>query len=63
MGGDHCHKHLHLKCKGCGRLIHLDEKISHEFEESVLNIGGFAIEEGTLLLGTCVECIGGSEKC
>ena len=47
------------KCKGCGRLIHLDEKISHELESKVLSLGGFVIESGTLLFGTCADCTGG----
>lgn len=56
VGGDHCHNHLHLKCKGCGRLVHLDEELSRKFERAVLSAGGFMIEEGTLLFGTCKDC-------
>ena len=59
IGGAHCHNHMHLKCKGCGRLIHLDEEISHELESKVLSLGGFVIESGTLLFGTCADCVGG----
>ena len=59
IGGAHCHNHMHLKCKGCGRLIHLDEEISHELESKVLSLGGFVIESGTLLFGTCADCTGG----
>ena len=55
-GDEHCHRHLHLKCKTCGRLMHLDEGLSREFERAVLGSGGFTIEEGTLLFGTCREC-------
>ena len=47
---------MHLKCKGCGRLIHLDEDISKAFEEKILSLGGFAIEEGSFLFGRCREC-------
>ena len=56
VGGEHCHHHLHLKCKGCGRLVHLGEGESRRFERVLLDIGGFVIEEGTLLFGTCKEC-------
>lgn len=56
VGGDHCHNHLHLKCKECGRLVHLDEDLSRKFERAVLSAGGFMIEEGTLLFGTCKDC-------
>lgn len=56
VGKECCHSHLHLKCKGCGRLMHLDDGLSREFERAVLNVGGFMIEEGTLLFGTCRNC-------
>lgn len=59
MGSEECHNHLHLKCKGCGRLIHLDDEISRELEDSVRSVGGFSIDEGALLLGTCHDCSGG----
>lgn len=59
VGSEHCHEHLHLKCKGCGKLIHMDEKVSKDFENSVLSIRGFHIEAGTLLYGTCIECAEG----
>ncbi len=56
VGDEHCQGHMHLKCKGCGRLIHLDEDISKAFEEKILSLGGFAIEEGSFLFGRCREC-------
>ena len=59
IGSPECHNHLHLKCKGCGKLIHLDEEVSHALESSVLAVGGFELEEGTLLFGTCLDCKGG----
>lgn len=59
IDSEECHNHLHLKCKGCGRLIHLDDRISRELEDSVRAVGGFSIDEGALLLGTCLDCSGG----
>ena len=58
VGDEHCHHHMHLKCKGCGRLVHLDEGVSRDFERTLMAIGGFTIEEGTMLFGTCRECKG-----
>lgn len=58
VGDEHCHRHMHLKCKDCGRLIHLDEKLSHDLEEKIFSIGGFAIEEGSFIYGRCKECTG-----
>lgn len=59
VGGEHCHRHMHLKCKGCGRLIHLDEGTTRAFEKKILTLGGFCIEEGSFLFGTCRECVQG----
>ena len=56
VGGELCHTHLHLKCKGCGRLMHLDSKLSEDFERAVSSVGGFLIDDGALLLGKCREC-------
>ncbi len=59
LDGEHCDEHLHLKCKECGRLIHLDSKTSHLVEERIMSAGGFAIDEGALLFGRCSDCKGG----
>ena len=56
VGTEACHGHLHLKCKGCGRLVHLDEKVSEKLEATVLKAGGFLIDEGALLFGKCEKC-------
>ncbi len=56
LGGDGCHRHMHLKCKDCGRLIHLDEALSHELEERLVAAGGFEVEEGMVIYGRCSEC-------
>lgn len=56
VGGELCHTHLHLKCKGCGRLIHLDHELSEELERTVRQVGGFRIDDGAFLFGTCREC-------
>ena len=59
VGEESCHSHLHLKCKGCGKLLHLDEKVSESLENAVKRAGGFLIDEGALLFGTCAGCAGG----
>ncbi len=56
--GEHgCDEHLHLKCKECGRLIHLDEETSHLLEEKIMTNKHFAIDEGAMLFGRCEGCI------
>ena len=56
VGDEECHEHLHLKCKECGRLVHLDDKLSHQFERAILRSGGFMIDEGAILFGRCRDC-------
>lgn len=56
VGDEHCKHHLHLKCKECGRLIHLDEGISEGIKDTLVRIGGFEIDEGEMLLGKCNDC-------
>lgn len=55
--GEHCDCHLHLKCMGCGRLIHLDESVSDELLDKVKSISDFSVnEEATVLFGSCADC-------
>lgn len=51
-----CHRHLHLKCKDCGSLIHLDEKISHLLFEELYENHGFSLDGGAMLFGKCRLC-------
>ena len=55
--GDHCHSHLHMRCMDCGKLLHLDDSLSHELLGQVLRSSNFAVnEEETVLLGECADC-------
>lgn len=56
VGDAGCHEHLHLRCNECGKLMHLDDKLSHQLERAVFRFGGFTIEEGTMLFGRCRDC-------
>ncbi len=51
-----CAEHFHLKCKGCGRVIHLDDVTSHILESRIFKSEGFSVERGMLLLGNCRDC-------
>ena len=51
-----CHEHLHLKCRECGKLVHLDEKLSHALGASLKSNAGFSLDESTLLYGRCESC-------
>lgn len=51
-----CSEHLHLKCKSCGKLIHLDEETSHILERRIMNSVHFEVEDGAVLFGRCELC-------
>lgn len=55
--GEHCDCHLHLKCMDCGKLIHLDDKVSDELLSAVRATSDFSVsEEATVLFGMCGDC-------
>ena len=56
IGDDECSSHLHLKCRDCGRLIHLEDEISHEFAAALLSLDGFTLDAGAMLFGKCKDC-------
>lgn len=50
-----CSEHLHMKCLGCGLLLHLDESAQTELCRST----GFVIDDGlSMLYGKCAKCAG-----
>lgn len=51
-----CHSDLHLKCRECGQLIHVDDKAFHAFEGSLFKSSGFIIDRGALIFGVCEAC-------
>ena len=57
-----CAEHLHLKCKECGRLIHLDDVTSHILEKRIFKSEGFTLDVGALLYGVCDGCTYGRKE-
>ena len=54
---EHCDSHLHLKCKDCGMLIHMDGAMSDELLNRIRSYSNFAVdEEETVLYGRCKDC-------
>lgn len=50
-----CAEHLHIKCLGCGLLIHLDSRAQEELTKGT----GFVLDdERSILYGRCAECAG-----
>lgn len=57
-GASHnCSEHIHLQCRVCGRVIHLDCGFMDEIRSHILEHHGFGIEcKGSILYGICEEC-------
>lgn len=53
-----CHEHLHLKCKDCGKLIHLNKKTSHFLFDEIFHNENFELDGGEILFGRCGSCRG-----
>ena len=56
LGEGGCSEHLHLKCKNCGKLIHLDKELSHSLEESIKKASNFSIDSALFIAGICDDC-------
>lgn len=57
VSGEHCDKHLHMKCSVCGRLYHMEDEESEELLLQVLKRHHFKVDEGqTVLFGQCESC-------
>ena len=56
--GEECHRHLHLRCTSCGRLLHMNRAQSARLLEEILSGNDFAVnQEDTTLLGVCGPCM------
>ena len=55
LGDAHCREHLHLKCNDCGKLIHLDHASSEALVSNLRAIGGFTLDEHSMLFGRCAS--------
>lgn len=52
-----CSAHMHLKCTGCGSLVHLGCDFMSSVGEHVLSHHQFRIDNSkTLIYGLCVNC-------
>ena len=59
VGGESSSEHLHLKCRNCGKLIHLDAEISHALGDALKKSRGFILDSGALIQGRCGDCAEG----
>ncbi len=55
--GHDCPHHLHLYCKSCGRVIHLDCAFMKNIQSHLQKDHGFLLDCGySVLVGLCDEC-------
>lgn len=55
--GEDCHHHLHMKCLGCGKLLHMEHEQSDELIRMIYGGSDFAVDsEQTTLYGCCKKC-------
>ncbi len=56
--GKSCREHFHLKCTGCGKLIHVECNYLDEVALHLLEHHGFSVDNTkTVLYGFCKECM------
>lgn len=56
-GKKSCQDHIHLSCKSCGRVIHLDTVDTANLVENAASHKGFMIDkQETVLYGICDSC-------
>ena len=60
LGEKTCCEHLHLKCKACDRLIHLDKSSSELIMKMLSDSGSFSLDPTEILGGLCRDCKGGA---
>lgn len=52
-----CHKHLHIQCVKCGKVIHLECDFMKSIEDHVLEEHGISLLcENSILYGVCQGC-------
>lgn len=63
--GDHneCAEHIHLRCKRCGKFVHLGCGFMKGANEHLFRSHGFCVDnEKTVLVGVCADCLKGDEE-
>lgn len=54
---ENCHRHFHLKCVKCGKLIHLECDYLSDLERHIFEHHKFTVDNTkTVLYGICEEC-------
>ena len=57
VGESGCSEHFHLKCIGCGKLMHLECEMGKDLKNHIFQSHGFDVDCGrSILYGVCLEC-------
>ena len=51
-----CSGHFHLKCKKCGKTVHLDCKEFEDVNKHIAKEHDFKLDHNTLIYGICNKC-------
>ena len=51
-----CEEHFHLKCRKCGKLIHLDCEDFNELNNHIKKEHKFIIDNNSIIYGICTKC-------
>ena len=53
----HCREHLHVQCKKCGKLLHLDGDFMRKFNDYIRAEHGFELDfSDSMMIGLCENC-------
>ncbi|MEE1047626.1 MAG: transcriptional repressor [Clostridia bacterium] len=54
-----CNCHLHMKCTGCGKIVHMKNNATEHILSDIMTQENFSVDkEQTVLFGKCSECSG-----
>ena len=56
LGEKKCTEHLHIRCKLCGKLVHLGREASSSIASIMSAHSGFSIDYSDILIGKCELC-------
>lgn len=51
-----CDNHFYLKCKNCGKTIHLECREFNEANNHIKNKHKFSLDKNTIIYGECDNC-------
>lgn len=52
-----CHKHLHMRCRECGKIYHLEGELVDQFSKQITEVYGFVLEpQASSVIGLCLNC-------